>query len=177
MGAFPAGRHPACPAGRPDPAGIRTGSRKQPLPRGLARGCFRRAPAYAGRLSAPATRQGVESGAVRHRRAAASVQSGNRLVDGHRTKNQDSDRPARGHTDRASPPGTHASSDDRPAAGTIDDAMAGGSASFRRAGVGGADDMTVTELLAELTRQGVQVSAEGDELTVRAPKGVLTPGL
>lgn len=37
--------------------------------------------------------------------------------------------------------------------------------------------MTVTELLAELTRQGVQVSADGGDLTVRAPKGVLTPSL
>ena len=37
--------------------------------------------------------------------------------------------------------------------------------------------MTVTELFAELTRKGVQVSANGDELTVHAPKGVLTPPL
>jgi amino acid adenylation domain-containing protein/thioester reductase-like protein len=35
--------------------------------------------------------------------------------------------------------------------------------------------MTVIELFAELTRKGVQLSANGDELTVQAPKGVLTP--
>jgi epothilone synthetase B len=37
--------------------------------------------------------------------------------------------------------------------------------------------MTVTELFAELTRKGVQIAANGDELTVHAPKGVLTPPL
>ncbi len=37
--------------------------------------------------------------------------------------------------------------------------------------------MTVTELFAELARKGVQVSAHGDDLTIRAPKGALTPSL
>src|SRR5688572_21428891 len=37
--------------------------------------------------------------------------------------------------------------------------------------------MTVAELFAELARRGVQVSAEGDDLTIRAPKGALTPSL
>src|SRR5262249_15402134 len=37
--------------------------------------------------------------------------------------------------------------------------------------------MTVTELLAELARRGVHVSSDGDDLTVRAPKGALTPSL
>lgn len=37
--------------------------------------------------------------------------------------------------------------------------------------------MTVTELFAELARRGVHVSADGHDLTIRAPKGALTPSL
>ena len=37
--------------------------------------------------------------------------------------------------------------------------------------------MTVAELFAELARKGVHVSAAGDDLTIRAPKGALTPSL
>jgi amino acid adenylation domain-containing protein/non-ribosomal peptide synthase protein (TIGR01720 family) len=37
--------------------------------------------------------------------------------------------------------------------------------------------MIVTEILAELTRHGVVLRADGDKLTVRAPPGVLTPPL
>ena len=37
--------------------------------------------------------------------------------------------------------------------------------------------MTLDELLAELDRSGVRVSADGDKLLVRAPEGVLTPSL
>jgi condensation domain-containing protein/tubulysin polyketide synthase-like protein len=35
--------------------------------------------------------------------------------------------------------------------------------------------MTVSELFAELAQKGVQLSANGKDLTIRAPKGVLTP--
>src|SRR5712692_10140828 len=37
--------------------------------------------------------------------------------------------------------------------------------------------MNVTELLSEMAREGVQLSVEGDQLNVRAPKGVLTSTL
>ena len=35
--------------------------------------------------------------------------------------------------------------------------------------------MSVAEFMLELSRQQVQIWAEGDELCVRAPKGTLTP--
>lgn len=37
--------------------------------------------------------------------------------------------------------------------------------------------MTSTELLAELSRRGVRLSARGDRLRYEAPPGALTPGL
>src|SRR5947209_5661476 len=35
----------------------------------------------------------------------------------------------------------------------------------------------VTELLTEIAHQGIQLSADGDQLNIRAPKGVMTSAL